>query len=325
MPHLKPSLWSTVINYLPKAEKQVAIQAIKEVEESFEKRKILKAQQARPIDHLFYNNIISSKHLSFLYFKQSPKEQKKHTFKFHISISPQDYEMVLAKSSLNRFLQKSLFTFDKPTILNFKFVDSECLQKSIQQGKLIKPYLTNFYKMVEKYRGLDESQYEQKFNLYKSIYAWYKWLQTPLNNSLPELNELLETNAKQFYIYMQLEKPLAELNEIMTSNERLVNGAQYTLYISTAATKENLIEFIRCISDSLEQEGIRAAPCPASDLPLTKYVTYRQERFVINGEYIAVYDKRYAELKEFASNSSVYTELVQALAIKDEVTLSPEF
>lgn len=311
---LNHHLWSTILSYLPEEEQLQAREVIKTLERSYAQRKILRAQPIKSADQIFYQDIIKSNNLSFVYFSSKQEEGPKNTFKFHISISPQDYESVLYKSALNQLLQKYLLEPSATRTINtFKYVDPKELQKVRAEEKKVYGYLEKFFHLVEKHNSLSAERHAEKFHLFKNISAWHTWLAPCLGSSLAQVNTLLESTPEELATYKK--QAFALFQEIANSSSRLEQEVQYTLYVKVGADKENLIAFIKDISDYLSQMGVRSVPCPSSDLPLTNFISFRQDRYIIDGSYVSIDDKSFIKLKEIARKSEIYETLVEGLAV----------
>jgi hypothetical protein len=311
---LNQHLWSTILSYLPEQEQLKARKVINGLERNYAQRKILRAQPIKPADQIFYPDISKSTNLSFVYFSSQLEESPKNTFKFHISISPQDYESVLYKSGLNQLLQKYLVDSPaKRAINSFKYVDPKELQKIRTDEKRVYGYLLKFFQLVEKHNSLGSENHAEKFQLFKSISAWHTWLSQSLGSSFTQVNTLLESTPSELSAYKK--QSLALFQEIVNSSSRVEQEVQYTLYVRVGANKENLIGLIEDISKYLTQLGVRSVLCPNSDLPLTNFVSFRQDRYQIDGRYVSIDDKDFLKLKEIARGSKIYDQLVNSFAV----------
>jgi hypothetical protein len=306
MPYLPSLFWSTVVSYLPDKEQQTALTAMTQLEEEN-----LKAAAA-VAEHIFYPKISRSRNLSFVYFNSLLHQSRNVPFKFHISISPEDYELVLYKSDLNKMLQTYLVapTLEK-TLYSFKYVDPTLLKKAKAEGRDCSKYLLTFYSNVEKHNALREGGYAEKFRLYQILKSWHAWFIKSLSDRFPSLNSLLEASSLELELYKK--KSFSLLQETADSIKRLEQEVQFTLYVCEGASTENLVSLIQHVSEYLTTMRVRPVPCPTSDLPLTSYVTFRQDRYAVDGTYVFADEEQSGQLKEYAKKTSLYTELSSTL------------
>jgi hypothetical protein len=222
---------------------------------------------------------------------------------------------------LNEYLQGVLVCpAEIRTLVSFKYTDPILLQKGKDQEPKMREGLQRFYNAILKYNHLKESNKPEDKALLKFITTWHGWYTKTWGNSFTNLNTLLEATPLELETHKKT--GFAILEEIIQSIKRVDQEVQYTLYLSKDASIDNLVHQIKQISKYLGQLGVRKVPCPDSDLPLTPFVTFRQDRYTVNGTYIAADDKDSAKLKEFARNSEVYNQLVSVLgSFKDSQCL----
>ena len=310
--YLSQSIWSNITAYLPQEERSKTCSLIKGLESNFLKRKQLHAKASKEPTSIYLSNISTTKQNSFRVFSKSKQPQNTNYFKFHISISAQDYSDLLYKSELNKLLQEFLLlNSNRKSLVSFKFVDPELLQEIIKVENTVKPYLQMFFDNIDKYRDLNNQNYEAKFILFNKITKLHAWLQSPFDNVIPDVNKLLEESDTD-YLDNKL-KINTIFNEICDSNKRVQNSVQYTLNLDPEAELDNILELITEVSRCLTNTGVRHVKCPDSDLPITNFLSFRQDKDKVNGKYIESLDPYSKILKQKAKNSAIYLSILGSL------------
>lgn len=306
MPYPNAILWFTVFSYVPEFDsqqlKQISDQLIDE-ERSENAQKVLFPGIYKQIN----NNCIQ--------FNSKINKSPNNTFKFHISIDPKDYNKVL-NSQLNALVQQALVAkANQTTLTAYKCVDPLFLKKSQQTELQFLQGMNRLYFNIKKFKntpGLNE-----RTHLYSTINQWHTWVQTSWNelfpkDPFPQLKNLFDVTINE--LELNRLKHTAQFRVIQDESQRMLEQIQFTLYVHVDAKTENLVALINTISNYLAE--LKIAPlksCAESDLPLTDYVSFRQERYSIDGQYISAKSTDYAQLKEKSKSSEAYGNLLEQL------------
>lgn len=303
MPYLKPHLWPQIFSYLPEKEHGKATIIAKHIEENhrLKQRQRLRAQEEKSPTQIYFPNIVVKPKDRFVFIIR--QQASNIDYKFHISILPEDYPLVL-KSQLNQILQQYLVSSpDKKTLTHFKYANSNVLKNEKRGTEFVMEQMKYFYQLMAQYHCV------RKPNLYAEIIRLHHYLIEQIGEFTPLVSLFKEPQNLNDY----RKNDFAFIKSIYDSIVRFEQQVQYSLYLCSGASIDNLAALIKHISDYLDEQGIRSVPCPDSDLPLTQFVTFRQEREYGGGRYIEVADVNSAKLKEYARSSIIYKELVSNL------------
>lgn len=272
-------------------------------------------------DHLYYPNVQKKTAQSFVYFFLSPAILEKNIYKLHLSVSPKDYGRVLYESDLNKRLQEGLSPM---TLTSLKYVDPVKLKNFKDIVKLAHQYLTKFYPCIARHNALDSTQTAEKEKLYQWIISMHDWFTKSWGNTFTPLKALLDSDLVQLKQYHK--DGFALWKEVSDSALRLDQEVQYTLYFPRDVNAEALAKLIKNTTDYLIEIGINPVPCPESDLPLTAFVSFRQDKFELKGEYVHAGTRESLKLKELAQSAELYQQLLQILEapVKQEEQLGLE-
>lgn len=120
------------------------------------------------------------------------------------------------------------------------------------------------------------------------------------------LKAIEKNNFIQFQMAVQTQLTRAE-NDVKKF-ERIHNSAQVTLYFAENAPLATLKQFTERLEKKLFEKGIQSSTCSESDLPISSYVSFRQDKLP-NGEYVSSEENTTTKLKEDAKNSLLYLGL----------------